>query len=116
MFRPTVQAGLAVYAAYTMLLRHLVLGHGASLAGDAPSLLYLVYRVVWGTKLPFAWRYAAQWLALPIGYFVYLLVRGQIAFSTALLLTLGAYLTGLAVIRLSRMLTPAGTPDSACCH
>lgn len=99
-----------------MLLRHLVLAQSASLVWDAPILLYLVYWLVWGAKLPFAWRYAALWLALPIGGFGYLLARGEIAISTALLLTLGAYLTGLAVIRLSRMLTPAGAPDSACCH
>lgn len=112
MIPPQLQAGLTVYAACALLLRHLVFARSFLLWVDGPLLLYLAYWAIRAPKLPFAWRYAGLWLVLPTVY----LLWSQPTISDGLLLLLGCYLTGLGVIKVSRWLSPANAPDSACCH
>jgi len=112
MIPPQVQAGLAVYAAYALFLRHLVNPQGFWFLVDGSLFLYLAYWAIRAPKLPFAWRYAGLWLALPAVYLLW--VRPTV--SDGLLLVLGCYLTGIGIIKVSRWLSPANVPDSACCN
>ncbi|MBY0504312.1 MAG: hypothetical protein K2X03_10395 [Bryobacteraceae bacterium] len=107
--RPVVLAGLATYVAFGGLVRHLVEARGWSV-WDL-SFAYLIYWVAWAPKLPLAYRYAALWLLPPFLYLTY-----SLKFADALALTVGCYITGLATIRASRWLAPAGAPDAPCCH
>jgi hypothetical protein len=84
--RATVQTGVAVYIVivgmiYSLLLRHIWNPTGAQkladvLLHDIIPVVYGLYWLIFVPKAELRWRHALVWLAYPIAYMIYTLLRG----------------------------------------
>lgn len=87
--RPSTQSAIAVYIAivgvtYSLLLRHLWNPQGAQkvadvLLHDFVPALYIAFWVFMVPKFTLRWSDAVRWLAFPVVYMAYTLVRGFIS-------------------------------------
>ncbi|GHD69251.1 Pr6Pr family membrane protein [Jeongeupia chitinilytica] len=86
LWRPGIRAASLVYAlvvaaGYELLLRHLWAPQGLEfvvdlLLHDVLPLAYLGYWLGFAPGGTLRWRDAFRWLAYPVGYFAYVLIRG----------------------------------------
>jgi hypothetical protein len=88
-WRPSIQSATAVYIAivaitYSVLLRHLWNPQGTQkiadvLLHDVVPVLYVAFWIFLVPKFTLRWGDAVRWLAYPLVYMAYTLVRGYIS-------------------------------------
>jgi len=86
--RPTIQAAFAVYiivvgVVYNLMLRHIWNPQGwqkvaDEIFHDLVPVAYVVYWLTWAPKGHTRWLDAVRWLAYPLAYGAYTLIRGEI--------------------------------------
>lgn len=87
--QPNVKAGTAIYIAfvgvvYFLLLRNTWNPQGLQKLADillhyATPSLYVAYWLIFAPKHLLRWKDAFLWLIYPLGYFVYVLLRGAVS-------------------------------------
>jgi hypothetical protein len=123
---------VVVGVVYTLLLSQLYHPHGWAkfadiLVHDVAPIFYVVYWFIFASKEDLRWKDAAAWLAYPLAYLLWTLLRGALVsyypypfmnvttlgyprvFFNAAILTIVFWALGFIVILIARVMTPVST-------